>query len=217
MTEAIRPKTDVSEAVAEPSHAAHPVEAPAEASPATAVARTAKADHFAESFRLLALNVLRLLETAPNRSLLIMSGVAGEGRTLAAVHLAHALVDLTPRVILVDANGSGSEHHRPRRRHLADEERPGLQFIAAGGESPAEVAETVKRVINRAGDLGAVTVIDVPAATRSSLGFHIAPAVGGVLCVVRRRKSRGLAVPAAIREQLDLLGAPVLGVVVNEG
>lgn len=168
---------------------------------------------FGESFRLLALDVVRLLEGETNRSLLVMSGLPGEGRTLTAYNLARSLAELSLPVLLVDANPAGA----PRTVDLGDP--PGVHRIDLSEEAGGlgDFLQAARKVIARGGEEGAITIVDVPAATRSSIGFHLAKEVAGSLFVVRTRKSRGVGIPTEMRAQLDLLGARILGVVVNDG
>src|SRR3989442_12766102 len=56
---------------------------------------------FTEGFRLLALNVQRLLEGERRRSILVLSAGPKEGRSLAAANLAKSLAEIAPPVVLI--------------------------------------------------------------------------------------------------------------------
>jgi protein-tyrosine kinase len=77
----------------------------------------------------------------------------------------------------------------------------------------AQVDEAIQAGI----DKGAFVIVDGPACTVSSAGFYLSTSVTGVLYVARRKSIGEAAVHAEVRAQLDLLGAKVLGVVINEG
>jgi Mrp family chromosome partitioning ATPase len=62
----------------------------------------------------------------------------------------------------------------------------------------------------------ATVVIDTPAVTVSSAAVAIAARAGGVLYVARRRQARA-PLHTEVRDQLELMGARLLGVVFNEG
>jgi hypothetical protein len=77
--------------------------------------------------------------------------------------------------------------------------------------------EEVREACSEALDEGATVVIDAPACATSSAGFYFAATASGVLYVTRTTSSRNGIVHADVGAQLELLGARVLGVVVNEG
>jgi Mrp family chromosome partitioning ATPase len=183
--------------------------------PAIAVRRDgapAAENPLVESFRLLALNALRLLADRP-RSILVMSALPGDGRSFTAARLAQALCEISAPVMLVDADplGAADGTHRawdPRR----------LRFVALGKAhfaTQAELLAQTNETLAVAERDGIPVVVDTPACTRSSIAFHLAPRVGGVLYLARRRP-HDASVHGDVRAQLDLLGANVLGVVFNE-
>ena len=179
---------------------------------------------FTEGFRLLALNVQRLLEGERRRSVVVLSANPKEGRSLAAANLAKSLSEIAPPVVLIDADpdGSGLNGIRPDIREelwSGPGERPALQVVAPWFRSgtPERLLERVSGLIEEAIDTGATVIVDAPACTTSSLGFYLATGVTGVLYVARRRRIKESAVHADVRAQLELLGAHVLGVVINEG
>lgn len=170
------------------------------------------AEPFIEGFRLLALDLERLLGEAPDRSVVVMSALPKEGRSMTALNIARAMTDIAPPLALVDANPLPAGVVAPA------EELP-YQVIRPWAHDTQQTAviDHIRRVLDDARRAGGTVVIDVPAATTSSLGFFLAPMVGGVLYLARPSRIRNVDVAAAVRAQLDLLGARILGVVVNEG
>ena len=167
---------------------------------------------FTEGFRLLALDIERMLEGGTNRSVVVLSAMPKEGRTTVASHLARALTEIVDPVALIDANPPPMRARETRDRHP-------YQLISPWNraETQAGVIDHIRKVLDKAQQASGMVVMDVPAATTSSLGFFLAPIAGGVLYLARPDRIRDLAVTSAVRAQLDLLGARILGVVVNEG
>jgi Mrp family chromosome partitioning ATPase len=182
-----------------------------------------------ESFRLLALNINRMLEGIERRSILVVSGLSGDGRSLTALGLARALREISAPVLLLDADPVGSGigaawdsspnpvvNGSPSRFQL--DGQPGLyKYLPEGGkrEQSAFLRDVIE-AIELAEAEGMTTVIDTPACLHSTIAFGLASHAGGVVYVAR--PNAGHRPPhQEIRNQLDLLGANVLGVVVNEG
>jgi succinoglycan biosynthesis transport protein ExoP len=176
---------------------------------------------FDEGFRLLALNIERLLGDSARRSIVVLSARPREGRSTTAAALAKALSRMTPPVVLIDADpdGSGPSGHMPTWQDAGEGTRPRLQFVNPW--FPAGTAETfldrVQDAVQEALDAGATVVIDAPACVTSSAAFYLATGATGVLYVTRPNAAQDGSVHGDVRAQLDLLGARVLGVVVNEG
>jgi Mrp family chromosome partitioning ATPase len=180
---------------------------------------------FLESFRLLALNVNHMLEGRPWRSILVMSALPGDGRTMTATFLARAMAEVAPPVMLVDAdpygaraglpaitpagsNGSSKEHENGHHRLYNYKPRTGLSAREFLGDVIATVGVS---------SFDAITiVIDTPPCLNSTIAFGLAANVSGVVYV--SRPASGRRPPHSdIRNQLDILGATVFGIVVNEG
>jgi polysaccharide biosynthesis transport protein len=180
---------------------------------------------FNEGFRLLALNVQRLLADNVRRSIVVMSARPREGRSTTAAALAKAISRMTPPVVLVDADpdGSGLSDLVSNWNHEAGDEawgsRPRLQLVnpwfPAG--TPETFLDRVQDAVEDALDAGATVIIDAPACATSSAGFYLATDATGVLYVTRPSATQDGGVHGDVRAQLDLLGARVLGIVVNEG
>jgi len=170
-----------------------------------------------ESFRLLALNVDRLLVDAARRSVLVLSARSDDGRSLVATSLAAALAEISPRVLLVKADPIGSEDGADSRlNHSTDKGwLKVVDCIRPGKASQSDFVAGVTSAIDDGLRQGAIVVVDAPACTTSTVAFHIAPVVGGVLYLARQR-AESPEIHHDIRAQLDLLGAHILGVVFNE-
>ena len=187
-----------------------------------------------EGFRLLALNVLQLLAAGDaehrGHSLVVLSAYTGEGRSRVAASLARALAELEPPVVLIDGDqiGSGLSHLLDTEGWPGDEltakvgangdGRPSLSLMLPDRQRPAtRVAylTQIQEAMAKAVAAGAIAVVDAPACTASSVGFYLAAYATGVIYVAGRSESDE-AVHRDVRGQLELQGARVLGVVLNE-
>jgi Mrp family chromosome partitioning ATPase len=174
-----------------------------------------------EGFRLLALNVERLLAGESRRSIVVMSAHSWEGRSTTAAGLALALAKTHPPVLLIDADpeGSGLGDLVPTKAAHGGVSTT-LRVLHPGSglhRMSDSFLEDVRDACGEALDEGATVVIDAPACATSSAGFYLAATATGVLYVTRTTSSRNGIVHADVGAQLELLGARVLGVVVNEG
>jgi Mrp family chromosome partitioning ATPase len=180
---------------------------------------------FNEGFRLLALNVQRLLADNERRSVVVLSAKPREGRSTTAAALAKAMSRMAHPVVLIDADpdGSGLTDVVPSwKQEGADDPRssgPRLlvlnPWFAAG--TPETFLGRVQAAIQDALDARATVIIDAPACSISSAAFYLAADSTGVLYVTRPSITQDGGVHGDVRAQLDLLGVRVLGVVVNEG
>lgn len=178
-----------------------------------------------EGFRLLALNVERLLRDNVRRSVVVMSAGPGEGRSTTAAGLANALAQMTPPVVLIDADpdGTGLTHLVPDRAQGSSNgtggAHPRLRVLNpwSGDLAPEPFFDKIQDMVQEALAAGATVIIDAPACSTSSVAFYLATSATGVLYVTRRGSSQDANVHADVGAQLELLGARVLGVVVNEG
>ncbi|MDO8614717.1 MAG: hypothetical protein Q7T33_03135 [Dehalococcoidia bacterium] len=190
---------------------------------------------FAESFRLLALNVRRLMEGHSAKTLVVMSAFGGDGRSTVAANLAISigeygrvlLADFRPDALrdpgwLQDAITNGNHGGTGEGRHGLPDTMPGPllgtghpqvwfmdpgERVLAGGR----LSETIRA----AGENGMFTVIDSPPATESSDAYRLAEQAGKVLYVIRR-KPQDMAVHRGVCDTLSRLGADVIGLVVND-
>lgn len=190
------------------------------------------ASPFAESFRLLALNVRTMLSFDARKSVAVMSGYAKEGRSLVAANLALALAE-EQRVLLVDERrrafagpGSLTDLFRPggengaqripgeMRRSIVESAHPGVfimpRLVDTGGPD-----DDVDAAIAQASDAGMYTIIDTPPALTTTAAFEEARIAGNVLYVVRDATT-DLEAHRRVREQLERLNVNVLGILLNE-
>ena len=182
-----------------------------------------------ETFRLLALQLDRMLPNLARQSILVLSARSGDGRSLLATSLAQSLASLRPPVVLLDADpvggglvpNGGVPSWPVDGTTVASENGHGLPALSrhrvdSGRRPQLQVIGEVHSVLEQAEEIGAITILDTPPCLVSSLAFSLVPSVGGVLYLARRRLEEA-AVHEEIRGQLDLLGARLLGVVFNEG
>ncbi len=184
---------------------------------------------FAESFRLLALNVGSALAQEPCKGVVVMSAYPGDGRSLIAANLAIALAERQP-TILGDADsrattpvgsmfkleGGGRSDGLPDalRQVVQAADRPRL-WLTATHQSHVDGANGLQEIIRAASSAAIFTVLDSPPATVSSEAFFLAREVGHVVYVVRR-VAQDMEVHRQVREQLRRLDARIIGLVVNE-
>ena len=177
-----------------------------------------------ESFRLLALNVSRMMAAQPAPILAVLSAGHGDGRSLTAGGLGRALSEIAPPVLLLHADVLGGEPRQTEAAawspgdagRLAPLNQCRVLVEATGLRSHAELVAWMEGILGSARGQGLTVVVDTPPCTVSSLAFSIAAAADGVLYVARRRR-QDRRVHGDIRTQLDLIGARVLGIVFNEG
>jgi len=185
---------------------------------------------YAESIRLLALNLRVLLDKGKNKAVAIISPRSGEGRTSIAANLALVMAE-SNNSMLVE---SGPEDDLHLRHLLRMESRNGADLPSAipsgaqatghrgvwllpSGLSHLNHAESALRsLLTDASRNGVYTVVDTPPATVSSGAFMLAREVGQAIYIVHR-KNQDLAVHRQVKEQLDRLGVRLLGLVTNEG
>lgn len=187
---------------------------------------------FAESFRLLAINMRTMLGTSPRRGVVVVSAYPGDGRSLVAANLAIALAE-QDRVLLVDGRGeaagprralsemflTGSRLNRdglPAALHgvLLETNQPQVYMMPRTEPALSPEGE-LNGAVEEASAAGMYAVLDSPPALSSSDAFLLAQKVGNVLYVVRR-KLGDMEEHRRVKDQLERLGANVLGIVVNE-
>ena len=191
----------------------------------------------AESFRLLRAPVVKAMDQAGHKTLLVLAGMPGSGATTIATNLGLACAGADERVLIIDAN-----LRRPgiqKAFGLAD--GPGLGDVLAGATKfddavrstsapnlfvltvgsaanrplPERLAsESISRVLNEAKGKFDRVIIDSAPAIVSGDGLALAHRVDAVALVVRAlNEKRGLV--ARLRNQLGECRGEFLGVVVN--
>lgn len=171
-----------------------------------------------EIFRVLALSVERLMNTTDPWSIAVVSPARSDGRRrLVSELLARAISERRP-VRLVDADPEA----RAPTAVGAD-----LDPVSASGNygrigiadslapHPQALVQKVEGVLRWEAARGRSAVIDTPAVTTSSLGFALAGVADAAIYVARPGRTQS-PIHAQIREQLDVLGVRVLGVVLDE-
>lgn len=190
----------------------------------------------AEAFRRLRANLFAGSRSQPMRLLLVTSAIPGEGKSTVAANLSAAIAQNGRKVLLVDGNMQQPTLDRRYRLGnefglssvLRDETRledavqesmiPNMQLLTAGyaNGNSSELLHS-----EELGDLTArllhyydVIVFDMPALLVSTDAAVLAPYMNGVLWVIDTEKVDQNVVAFA-REQLDGVGAEILGVVAN--
>ncbi len=190
----------------------------------------------AESFRQIRTPLLKKMQRAGHRSLLVASGMPGSGATTVTVNLAFACAAAEQRVLIIDANFRRSSIHRI----FGQGEAPGLSDVLAGAAALSKVARKTDtervdilpagsrehRVFERLGSekmselLAEATadydmvLIDVSPAIVSGDAVSLANRVDASILVVRALyEKRGMV--ARLRNELGEARGEMLGVVVN--
>jgi capsular exopolysaccharide synthesis family protein len=193
-----------------------------------------------DAFRMLRANVRYHGGEREIRSLLVTSALRGEGKTAVAWNLALAEAHAGRHVVLIETDlRAGGLAKRLKLPHS-----DGLNLLLAGAASIEECSVTVTTPTGRLDivlsgpsprnpaalleshameslidDLSRhydVVILDAAPASIVSDTAPLMSLVDGVLVVVRLGQTKSDAA-AGLRRQLDKLGAPVIGAVVNEG
>ncbi|MFN3652667.1 MAG: GumC family protein [Armatimonadota bacterium] len=204
-----------------------------------ALCRTTENDpsgHMAESFHFLANHVLRQTLRRENTVLMGATARPGQGATTALSNLAIALARAGRRVVLVEADLRRPELHRI----FECDERPGLTDVLQGFvpvEEALAPTSTGNLYVLAAGSavqdpwsllwqpaMGAAVqalrecsdyvIFNVPSATVFADALCVAPHVDGAVLVMRTSELPNGA-EQKVREWLDDVGVPVMGVVLN--
>ena len=190
----------------------------------------------AEAFRRLRANLFAGTKDVPPRLILVTSAIPREGKTTVAINLASAIAQNGRKVLLVDGNMQQPTLDRRYRLPntsglssvLKDETRledavqpsliPNLELLTAGyaGGNSAELLHSVgiNELNKRLLSYYEVVIFDMPALLASTDATVLAPYVDGVLWVIDSEKVDQRVVEFA-RDQLDGVGAEVIGIVSN--
>jgi succinoglycan biosynthesis transport protein ExoP len=214
----------------------HAAEDPANPQRVETVFRDAPKGVLAESYRQARGAVLKRMNTAGRKSVVVLAGLPGSGATSAAVNLAFAAAASDLRVLLVDANFRRPALHRV----LGLKDHPGLADILSGsssldsavqqaGEPVIHVltagtsesrayeklgAEAMGRLIEQAEREYDLVVLDAPPAVVAEDGLALANRAGASLLVVRALgEKRGMV--ARLRNELAECRGEFLGVLIN--
>jgi succinoglycan biosynthesis transport protein ExoP len=190
----------------------------------------------AEAFRSMRTAVLFSVPGQQPKVIAVTSALIGEGKTVGSLNLAATLSDAGARVVLVDADLRHPRCHRALRvkneRGLSDcltgrEEignvihqlhTPLISFIPAGRQptNPAELVGSTRmcEVLEYLKLRYEFVILDTPPVLPVTDAVLLARKADGVLLVVKGNATARELVQRA-RDQLQLAGAQVLGVVVN--
>ena len=191
----------------------------------------------AEAFRRLRANLFAGSKSQPMRLLLVTSAIPKEGKSVVASNLASAIAQNGRKVLLVDSNMQQPTFERRYRLNpenaglsnilkeetkleeaVQESEIPNLSLLTAGyalaNSSELLNSEDVCDLITRLLHYYDVIVFDGPAMLASTDSAVLAPYMSGVLWVIDPQKV-DQRVAAFAREQLDAVGAPMVGIVAN--
>lgn len=187
----------------------------------------------ANAFGSLRINVSRLIEHKPVKTILITSSRSGEGKTTVCLNLAAAFVRSGKRVVLLDADfyhpqihtRLGLDNKRGLSHILADGVEwqeltraiGGFDVITSGLHSPSATALLESKrwplLLEKLHKKADVIILDGPPLFIEDSQI-LASRVAGVLLVVRQGETLAAEARAMI-DQLRLIDANVLGVVLN--
>jgi capsular exopolysaccharide synthesis family protein len=185
------------------------------------------------AFGILRINVSRLVAEKSLKTILITSPSLGEGKTTIATNLASAFVRSGKKVVLMDADlYHPSLHSRlglDNQKGLTDilvknldwqvatREFGGITIITSGAHSPSSAvlleSDGMTKLLDQLQKEFDLIIIDGPPLFIED-SLIMAAKVGGILLVIRQGGTITASAHAML-DQLNLLGASVLGVVLN--
>ncbi|HEY5626235.1 MAG TPA: hypothetical protein VIT93_07075 [Dehalococcoidia bacterium] len=187
------------------------------------------ASAFAESFRLLALNLQVMLAESENKAVAVISPYAGDGRSCIAANLAVTLGEAGHTLLVEcsqDEDGSLREMMLAERRNGAEApaaipvgslatRHPGVWLLPGTVARVRNEPGALQEAAARASKDGIYTIVDTPPAAKSSTAFSLAREVGQAIYVLPS-KTPDLDVHRRIKEQLERLDVRILGLVTDE-
>lgn len=185
------------------------------------------------AFGSLRINVTRLLKDRPQNTVLITSPWSSDGKTTIAINLAKSFVRAGKRAILVDADLQhpqihtrlGVENHMGLADILTNDvdwqevscSQDGLTIITSGSTSSNQNAliesEEMAHLLDRLRRKADIVILDGPPLLLVN-GQVLASEVGGVLLIVQPHRTK-MDVARSMKEQLDIMGLGLLGIVMN--
>jgi capsular exopolysaccharide synthesis family protein len=191
-----------------------------------------------DAYRTIRTSLLLSRPGGPPRSMLVASGLDGEGKTTTAVNLAAAFAQLGGSVVVVDADLRRPTCHQV----LGLAGGPGLAEVLAGQAELTDVLETVaglhltllpagetppnptellgsdemRALLGRLAERFDYVFLDSPAVLAVPDATVLSTLVDGVVLVGRGRRTPRR-VLAKVRDRLQYARAPLLGIVLNGG
>lgn len=191
-----------------------------------------------DAYARLEANISQLAGVRGARILLVTSAVAGEGKTMSAVHLARTVAKHGRRVLLIDADLRNSGMKRALGEDATvglgdvlagtvvwdkvvrriEEDEITLSYISAGTprKDPAALLRSPKlgALLDELGQNFDVVVLDTPPLILPD-AVVLSPVVDGVIVLARSGQTDRAKLGYAV-QQLRVVEAPVLGVVIND-
>jgi capsular exopolysaccharide synthesis family protein len=190
----------------------------------------------AEAYRTLRTNLQFTMLDRPSRVLLVTSPLAGEGKSTTLANLAVVSAESGLRVVVLDADLRRPRMHElfatsqapgfsslalrdePGDVPLQDTTVPGLRVLTSGvlPPNPSELLASPRTaaILEALRELADLVLVDSAPVLPVSDAAVLAARCDGVLMVVRYGKTPRDAARRA-REQLDKVGARILGVTIN--
>jgi non-specific protein-tyrosine kinase len=207
-------------------------------SAAGAIAQTEPRSPAAEAFRGLRTNLQFASIDRPLRRILVTSTGPGEGKSTVAANLAVVLAQANQRVAIIDADLRRPTQHKlfdlPNRFGLSDTliqdslhlngalqpvAVPNLVLLSSGvvPPNPAELlgSQRMGSLVELAGQLVERIIIDAPPVGAVTDAVILTHHADGVVLVIEAGKTR-IGAALQVKEQLDRVGAKVVGVVLNK-
>jgi Mrp family chromosome partitioning ATPase len=165
----------------------------------------------AAGYRVLALQVISMMEGSTQHALTVFSSLEKDSGSLVALNLAHALADFTPVLLidggivgLADDDGSPVTNHEIKRLRLNS---PGTTSLELSDGLTPEAAKASKD--------GYFTLISAPPSELTGDGYNFAMRSQHAVYVMGN-KPADLAVHERALSSLKRLGVNVLGIVLTE-
>jgi capsular exopolysaccharide synthesis family protein len=191
----------------------------------------------AEAYRSLRTNLIFPHGSAAMRSIMVTSAMPAEGKTTTAANLAVTFAQQGLNVVIVDGDFRKARLHRifdverapgttdviVGRAELEDVLRatpvPGLSVLSAGTAppNPSELlgSEPMQRLLRLLEEQYDLVIIDAPPVLVAGDASIVATMVSGTIVVVRAGATERAAAAAAVK-QLRVVGARLLGAVLND-
>ncbi len=186
-----------------------------------------------DAFGSIRINLSKLLARSPAKTLLVTSAWRGEGKTTVCANLARSFAQAGKRVILVDADLVRPQLHQQfgleNQMGLADVLSGGVDWqevssvqdkitILTSGSAPAGTSglfetEKMSDLLERLQGKADIVIVDSPPFFVPE-AQALASQLGGVLLVIQQGQTK-ISIAHSVKGQLELLGAPLLGIVLN--